>query len=93
MATPVDQDVFNASILVLKVIPNGEELVNNQHFMERLWGNIGKQWRSKIKKVIQVHPPTHPETETVEAETDTEEAVTEQMPEDTSLLESLPKVD
>jgi len=36
MATPGNQDIFEVLILLLKVLPNGAELIKDDHFMEGL---------------------------------------------------------
>jgi len=36
MATQGNEDVFEALILLLKVLPNGRELIKDDEFMEKL---------------------------------------------------------
>jgi len=36
MATPGNKDIFEVSILLLKVLPNGAELIKDDRFMEGL---------------------------------------------------------
>jgi len=50
MATHGHEDVFEVSILLLKVLPNGVELIKDNRFMERQRSNINKQWGARLKK-------------------------------------------
>jgi len=68
MATPSDEDIFEASILLLKVLPNRAELIKDERYMEELRSNIHQQWGPRLKAIIkELVPPTSTENRTAAA--------------------------
>jgi len=66
MATQGNKDIFEVLILLLKVLPNGAELIKDHRFMESLQSNICEQWGPRLKTIVkELVPPTSPKNGTV----------------------------
>jgi len=57
MATQGDKDVFEVSILLLKVLPNGVELIKDNCFMEKHLQAVGGQIENNNKRVTSPNLP------------------------------------